>query len=68
MMIMSDVFFLVTAVMMFENMYNFLKLDYMTYIRYVHNNWVVTLLVAAILQLYTTHRISHELDKEAKKL
>lgn len=68
MMIMSDVFFLITAVMMFENMYNFLKLDYITYIKYVYNNWVVTLLVAAILQLYTTHRLSHELDKEAKKL
>jgi uncharacterized membrane protein SpoIIM required for sporulation len=29
--------------------------------------WVVLLLVAAILEVYTTHRISHELEKEAKK-
>ena len=43
------------------------RLDYMDYLQYVRNNWVVTLLVAAILQLYSTHRISRELDKEAKK-
>lgn len=66
-MIVSDVFFLVTAVLMFADRTNFLRLDYMDYLQYVHNNWVVTLLVAAILQLYSTHRISRELDKEAKK-
>lgn len=66
-MIVSDVFFLVTAVLMFADRTNFLRLDYMDYLQYVRNNWVVTLLVAAILQLYSTHRISRELDKEAKK-
>jgi len=29
---------------------------------------VLTLLIAAVLQLYTTHRIGSELEKEAKKL
>jgi hypothetical protein len=39
----------------------------MTYITYIYNKWVVLLLIGAILQVYTTQRISHELDKEAKK-
>jgi len=46
---------------------NFLGLDYLSYIKYVHNNWIVVLLVAAILQLYTSHRIANEMEKEAKK-
>lgn len=67
-MITSDVFFLLSALLMFANQGNFLGLDRLTYINYVHNNWVVTLLVAAILQLYSTHRIATELDREAKKI
>ncbi|MGN1263413.1 MAG: hypothetical protein ACI4TW_05195 [Prevotella sp.] len=66
-MIMSDLFFLVSAVLMFASPKNCFGLDYITYLNYIHNKWVVTLLVAAILQLYSTHRISKELDKEAKK-
>jgi len=53
---------------MIANTGNFLGMDYITYIEYVYNKWVITLLIAAILQLYSTHRISQELDKEAKKL
>ena len=66
-MIMSDVFFLLAALMMFANQHNFLGLDQVTYIKFIHNNWVVVLLVAAILQLYSSHRIGNELEKEAKK-
>jgi hypothetical protein len=66
--IVSDVFFLLSALLMFANQANFFGLDFLLYIKYVHNNWVITLLVAAILQLYATHRISNELEKEAKKL
>ena len=36
------------------------------YVNYIHNNWVVLLLVAAILEIYTTHRISNELKKEGQ--
>ena len=67
-MLLSDVLFLVSAVLMFANQGNFLGLDHLTYVQYVYNKWVVTLLLAAILQLYTTHRISHELEREAKKV
>ena len=67
-LLVSDVLFLVAALLMLANQSNFLGLDHLTYIKYVHNNWIVVLLVAAILQLYASHRIANELEKEAKKL
>jgi hypothetical protein len=63
-LLLSDVLFLLAAALMIANQSNFLGLDLLTYIRYVHNNWVVVLLVAAILQLYASHRIANELEKE----
>ena len=63
MVIISDVCLLLAAVMMFANMDNLFRLDAITYIKYVHNNWVVVLMVAAMLQLYTSHRISKEILK-----
>ena len=75
MMIMGDVLFMLAAVFMVENAYHFLLPTFLkfgmggynAYLTYIHNNWVVLLLVAAMLELYSTHRISNELDKEAKK-
>ena len=67
-MLFSDVLLLLTAVFMFASQDNSLGLDRIIYLQYVNNNWVVVLLVAAVLQLYTTYRISSELEKEAKKL
>lgn len=64
MVIISDVCLLLAAVMMFANMNNLFRLDAITYIKYVHNNWVVVLMVAAMLQLYTSHRISKEILKD----
>lgn len=64
MVIISDACLLLAAVMMFANMDNLFGLDAITYIKYVHNNWVVVLLVAAMLQLYTSHRISKEILKD----
>ena len=67
-MLLSDVLFLVSSVLMFASQENVFGLSHITYLQYVYNKWVVTLLIAAILQLYTTHRIGNELEKEAKKL
>lgn len=64
MVIISDVCLLLAALMMFANMDNLFRLDAITYIKYVHNNWVVVLMVAAMLQLYTSHRISKEMLKD----
>jgi hypothetical protein len=66
MLIISDVLFLVAGLLMIANQSNFLPLDQLSYIKYVHNNWVVVLLVAAVLQLYTSHRITNELEKDTK--
>lgn len=65
MMLISDFLFLLTAVLMFANDGNFFGLSQNNYVQYVHNNWIITLLIAAILQLYSTHRIGSELEKEA---
>ena len=67
MMVLSDVLFLVAALLMFANKSNVLGLNYITYIEYVYNKWVIVLLIAALLQLYSMHRIGSELEKEAKK-
>ena len=66
-MIISDVLFLIAALLMLANQSNFFGISYLQYLKYVHNNWIVVLLVAAILQLYASHRIANELEKEAKK-
>ncbi|MDD7317484.1 MAG: hypothetical protein SOZ80_00140 [Prevotella sp.] len=75
-MTVGNIFFVLAALLMLENAYRFLLPKFMesgisgynAYVHYIHNNWVVALLIAAVIELYTTHRISSELDKEAKKL
>lgn len=37
---------------------------YISFVMYTHGKWVIMLLIAAIVELYTTHRISSELEKE----
>ena len=64
MMIVSDFLFLLAALLMFANQSNIFGLSYINYMQYVYNKWVVVLLIAAILQLYSSHRIGHELQKE----
>ena len=65
MLILSDFLFLISALLMFANMGNVFGLSQIDYITYIYNKWVLTLLVAALLQLYATHRIDRELAKEA---
>ncbi len=75
-MVTGDVLFIVSGILMVENSYalllplfmKFFANGYYHYVTYVHNNWVLILLVAAMIEIYSTHRISAELAKEAKKL
>lgn len=63
----ADIFFVLSGISMVDTVYAFLRRwfeNYETYITYFYNKWVVFLLIAALLELYTTHRISHELKKE----
>ena len=65
MMLLSDALFLLSALLMFASMGNVFGLSHIDYITYIYNKWVLTLLIAAMLQLYSTHRIDRELAKEA---
>lgn len=63
----ADLFFILSGISMVDTVYAFARhwfSNYETYITYLYNKWVVFLLIAAVLELYTTHRISHELKKE----
>ena len=62
-MLLSDVLLLFSAVLMFATQSKLPFFDQITYVQYIHNNWVLVLLLAAILQLYTTVRIDNELIK-----
>lgn len=66
-MLLSDVLFLLTGVLMFASLGNNFGLSQIDYLQYVYNKWVGTLLLAAVIQLYATHRIDCEFSKEAKK-
>lgn len=73
-MTVGNIFFVIAALLMVENAYKFLLPKFMengiegynAYVHYIHNNWVIALLVGSIIELYTTHRISSELKKEEK--
>lgn len=69
---LSGICFIVAALLMVEQYTGILKpmvvsdmKSYFLYVRIVHNNWVVLVLIGAILQMYTTHRIASEIEKES---
>lgn len=64
-MLLSDVLLIVSALLMYASDGNPFQFDQITYVQYIGSNWVVALLIAALLQLYTTFRISKELEKES---
>ena len=53
--LVSDVLFLVSGLLMIANKGNFLGLSYMTYIEYVYNKWVITLLVLQYIVVFLRH-------------
>ena len=63
----ADIFFVLAGILMVDNAYRFMQqvfTNYIVYFQYVFNKWVLLLLIAAILEIYTMHRISSELSKE----
>ena len=58
-MTLADILFVFSGLLMVDTFTN-----YTTYIEVVYNKWVLLLLVAAILEMYTMHRISSCLKKE----
>lgn len=66
-MTLADIFFVLSGMLMVDTAYQFMQTmcgNYITYFQYIYNKWVLLLLVAAILEMYTMHRISSELAKE----
>ena len=74
-MTMGNLCLLLSAFMMAEDVSHILYSvitsmwtnGYYFYVSYIHNNWVILLIVAVVIELYTTIRISSELQREAKK-
>ena len=63
----ADIFFVLSGILMVYNAYRVMQqvfTNYVAYFQYVFNKWVLLLLVAAVLEIYTMHRISAELSKE----
>lgn len=66
-MTLADIFFVLAGMLMVDTCYQFMQNmfgNYLTYFAYIYNKWVLLLLIAAILEMYTMHRISAELKKE----
>lgn len=65
-MSLADIFFILSGFLMVDMVYRFLQSafdNYLTYYSTIYNKWVVLLLIAAILEMYTMHRIEHEFQK-----
>lgn len=66
-MSLADLFFILSGMLMVDSAYQLLRdafTDYTSYLSLIYNKWVLLLLVAAFLEMYTMHRIASELKKE----
>ncbi len=73
-MLIGDALFVLSGLLLVEQAFHFILPrmatsieGYNMYLRLFLNNWVVTLLIAAFLEMYTMHRISYELKKEEQE-
>ena len=65
----ADLLFVIAGILIVDSTYNFLRPAFEnqeSYITYVYNKWVLLLLIAAILEVYVTHRIDYLLKKQGK--
>ena len=63
----ADIFFVLSGMLMVDSANKYMQNicnNYITYVEYIYNKWVLLLLAAALLETYTMHRISSELRKE----
>ena len=67
---LADFIFILSGILMVDNVYGFIRPAFSNsndYVTYLYNKWVVLLLIAAILEIYTMHRIEWEIKKENRK-
>ena len=65
----ADLLFVIAGILIVDSTYHFLRPAFEnqeSYITYVYNKWVLLLLIAAILEVYATHRIDYLLKKQGK--
>ena len=65
----ADLLFVIAGILIVDSTYNFLRPAFEnqeSYITYVYNKWVLLLFIAAILEVYATHRIDYLLKKQGK--
>lgn len=63
----ANIFFLLSALLMIDTAYMCFRplfSSFTTYAEYLYNKWVVLLLIAALLEIYTTHRIDSEMKRD----
>jgi len=65
--ILACIVLIVAGLFMLQDTFRLLPIPWQWHVRYVHNNWVVLLLIGAVLQLYTAYRMQNEEEKEVKK-
>lgn len=72
-MVMADIAFIISGLLMIENVYRIFfphiakTIGNNTYVHVVHNNWAVALLIGAVIELYTTHRMAYIIKKEEEE-
>lgn len=70
---LANLAFMLAGMLMVDSAYGYLQVlfgqgaqAYYNYLQYVYNKWVVLLLIAALLEIYTAHRIDYEIKKQDK--
>jgi len=66
----ANIFFMLAGILMADTAYMFFRPLFdssIAYVDYLYNKWVVLLLIAALLEIYTMHRIDHEMKKDKKQ-
>lgn len=73
-MFLANACFVLAGIFMVEDAYRLIAPfftnsigGYSLYVNIFYHNWVILLLIGTVLEVYTTHRISSELEKEQKQ-
>lgn len=63
----ANIFFMLAGILMVDTAYMFFRPLFnssIAYIDFLYNKWVVLLLIAAFLEIYSIHRIDSEMKKD----
>ena len=63
----ANIFFMLAGILMVDTAYMFFRPLFnssIAYIDFLYNKWVVLLLIAAFLEIYSMHRIDSEMKKD----